>query len=286
MIPWDYVQYMLALVFVLALIGLIAVAVGRLGFSGAMGGRRGARIRILETAAVDKRRRLVLIRRDGVEHLVMIGGGRDFVVESDIRHDPAERAGHGPAAETAEPRPAEPRQAEPHFAEQPEAAPQRPAGRREDRGQVGPGPREPAPDRRAPAPRPDAERRQPPARPGPPRSDRAGQAPQRTGRPAAGHDPQTADPEFVEPAAPPRRPEPAGQAPSGRTGERAARVKVKRPPAADGGQARTRHAEPAMRQKPARHPARAGTEQPGAPVPLDGPAVRRPLAPAGPADAS
>ena len=44
----------------------------------------GMRIGILESIAVDARRRLVLVRRDDVEHLVMIGGPSEFVVESNI----------------------------------------------------------------------------------------------------------------------------------------------------------------------------------------------------------
>jgi flagellar protein FliO/FliZ len=38
--------------------------------------------RVVETATVDQRRKLVLVRRDDVEHLVMIGGPVDMVVET------------------------------------------------------------------------------------------------------------------------------------------------------------------------------------------------------------
>lgn len=41
-------------------------------------------INVIEQVPVDARRRLVLIRRDGVEHLVMIGGPVDIVIESGI----------------------------------------------------------------------------------------------------------------------------------------------------------------------------------------------------------
>jgi hypothetical protein len=40
---------------------------------------------VLDAAAVDARRRIVLVRRDDVEHLVMIGGPTDVVIESGIR---------------------------------------------------------------------------------------------------------------------------------------------------------------------------------------------------------
>jgi hypothetical protein len=52
------------------------------------GGRnRQPRLQVLDAAAVDARRRIVLIRRDNVEHLVMIGGPTDIVIESGIGDD-------------------------------------------------------------------------------------------------------------------------------------------------------------------------------------------------------
>lgn len=50
------------------------------------GGRnRRARLAVMDAAAIDSRRRLVLVRRDDVEHLILIGGPTDVVVEQDIR---------------------------------------------------------------------------------------------------------------------------------------------------------------------------------------------------------
>ena len=49
-----------------------------------MSGRRGQRLGISEYHELDKTRRLVLIRRDNVEHLILIGGPQDLVVESGI----------------------------------------------------------------------------------------------------------------------------------------------------------------------------------------------------------
>jgi flagellar protein FliO/FliZ len=46
---------------------------------------RDRRLGVVETATVDQRRKLVLVRRDDVEHLVMIGGPVDMVVETGIR---------------------------------------------------------------------------------------------------------------------------------------------------------------------------------------------------------
>ena len=50
------------------------------------GGRnRKTRLAVMDATAVDSHRRLVLVRRDDVEHLLLIGGPTDVVVESDIR---------------------------------------------------------------------------------------------------------------------------------------------------------------------------------------------------------
>lgn len=48
------------------------------------GKNRQPRLQVLDATAVDARRRLVLVRRDNVEHLIMIGGPTDIVVESGI----------------------------------------------------------------------------------------------------------------------------------------------------------------------------------------------------------
>lgn len=54
-------------------------------FGGGIFGKQGHnRLGVVEAAAVDNKRRLVLIRRDNVEHLVMIGGTTDVLVEAGI----------------------------------------------------------------------------------------------------------------------------------------------------------------------------------------------------------
>lgn len=56
------------------------------------GGRnRKTRLAVMDATAVDSHRRLVLVRRDDVEHLLLIGGPTDVVVEQDIRGTPARR---------------------------------------------------------------------------------------------------------------------------------------------------------------------------------------------------
>jgi len=104
------VTFILAFVVVLALIGLAAWLVRRFASSrlGANTNRgRMPRLAVIDAAAVDGRRRLVLVRRDNIEHLLMIGGPTDIVVESNIvRAMPArEQAPPRPAVGGAEPQP-------------------------------------------------------------------------------------------------------------------------------------------------------------------------------------
>jgi flagellar protein FliO/FliZ len=79
--------FFFAFVAVLALIGVAAWLVrrfagNRLGTNTNRG--RMPRLAVIDAAAVDGRRRLVLVRRDNVEHLLMIGGPTDIVVEPNI----------------------------------------------------------------------------------------------------------------------------------------------------------------------------------------------------------
>src|SRR6478752_3102290 len=77
-------RFFIAFVVVLALIGATAFVVRRFGGErlGAAASRgRQPRLAVVDAASVDGRRRLILIRRDNVEHLLMIGGPTDVVVE-------------------------------------------------------------------------------------------------------------------------------------------------------------------------------------------------------------
>ena len=79
--------FVIAFIVVLALIAGAAWLVrrfagNRLGTNANRG--RMPRLAVIDAAAVDGRRRLVLVRRDNVEHLLMIGGPTDIVVEPNI----------------------------------------------------------------------------------------------------------------------------------------------------------------------------------------------------------
>ncbi|MBX3567289.1 MAG: flagellar biosynthetic protein FliO [Rhizobiaceae bacterium] len=106
------------------------------------GGRnRKARLAVTDAAAIDSHRRLVLVRRDEVEHLLLIGGATDLVIEHDIRigqprrvaapaephRDPPPPVAPAPAHHVTAPPPPRPRPAEPPrpAAQPPRAAPER-----------------------------------------------------------------------------------------------------------------------------------------------------------------
>lgn len=86
MIMTDYLRFVLALVAVLGLIALFAWAARRFRLGGLAGSATNTgRLEVVETLPIDGRQRLVLIRRDDREHLLLVGQERSAVVESGIR---------------------------------------------------------------------------------------------------------------------------------------------------------------------------------------------------------
>jgi flagellar protein FliO/FliZ len=139
------VRFFLAFLIVLGLIGATAWAVrrfgaGRLGGAGTRG--RQPRLAVVDYASVDSRRRLILVRRDNIEHLVLIGGPTDVVVEANIvRAAPATREATltrpPPAAETLPRAPPLPENGNGSWPPRPEPMwPPRPAPRMEPDEQV------------------------------------------------------------------------------------------------------------------------------------------------------
>ncbi|CAA7612777.1 flagellar biosynthetic protein FliO [Magnetospirillum sp. UT-4] len=88
----TYIRFVASLALVVGLMLLVAWAVRRFGLAGLAQRPHGARrrLQVLESAPVDARRRLVLVRRDGTEHLLLVGGGNDLVVEGNIAAAAAE----------------------------------------------------------------------------------------------------------------------------------------------------------------------------------------------------
>jgi hypothetical protein len=96
----PFAKFFIAFAAVLILIGLTAWLVRRFSASrlgGANARGRQPRLAVIDAANVDGRRRLVLIRRDNVEHLLMIGGPSDLVVEPNIVRVTAREAAREPA---------------------------------------------------------------------------------------------------------------------------------------------------------------------------------------------
>lgn len=82
----GYFRFVVALAFVLALIGAMAWLARRFGFAPPprLPGQP-RRLKVIETLALDARRRLVLVRRDQTEHLLLVGGATELTVETGIR---------------------------------------------------------------------------------------------------------------------------------------------------------------------------------------------------------
>lgn len=205
--------FFFAFLVVLVLIGLAAWLVRRLAGNrlGANANRgRMPRLAVIDAAAVDGRRRLVLVRRDNVEHLLMIGGPTDIVVEPNIvRAAPArdQMTSRGPAVGESPPRvaplPDAPTWSEPERLDPPEPAlpeptlrPARPSFADEVRR-----PAARAPDATS-TPAPD-----PVIRPEP----RADSVPS---RPMSRPEPSMPRPSRMEPPLPPLRPRPATPTPT------------------------------------------------------------------------
>ena len=85
-----YFRFLLALLLVLALIAALAWAARRFRLGGQLTPNAGkaARLSIIEVKTLDARRKLVLVRRDEREHLVLLGPSHDLLLESGIAARP------------------------------------------------------------------------------------------------------------------------------------------------------------------------------------------------------
>lgn len=142
-------SWLLAAAIVLILV-FVVIWIAKKALGGTMGPRskgRGPRLAVMDVTPLDPKRRLVLVRRDEVEHLLLIGGQNDVVVEASIlripaavrgqrtepmlriepESMPAERPVPVPVAAAPAPAPAEPRAVAPapHPPQPPQAPVQR-----------------------------------------------------------------------------------------------------------------------------------------------------------------
>lgn len=83
----TYIQAVLALILVVGIILGLAWLLRRYGLGdgaqNALGRKK--RLSTIESTTIDARHRLVLVRRDQTEHLLLIGHGDSLVVESSIQ---------------------------------------------------------------------------------------------------------------------------------------------------------------------------------------------------------
>jgi flagellar protein FliO/FliZ len=81
-----YLRFMLALILVLGLIAGLTWAARRFGFGGQLipNAGKSPRLSVVEVRTLDSRRKLVLLRRDGSEHLVLLGPNQDLLLEGGI----------------------------------------------------------------------------------------------------------------------------------------------------------------------------------------------------------
>lgn len=81
----EYLRFAAALIFVLALIGAGAFALRAFGFLAQIQRKPGARrLAVVEMLSLDPRRRVVLVRRDDREYLILLSPSGETVLEGDM----------------------------------------------------------------------------------------------------------------------------------------------------------------------------------------------------------
>lgn len=85
----------LALAFVIGLIGLTATGLRYFGgdrfLKKGLKLQKDRRLKIVDFLVIDQKRKLLIIQRDDVEHLLLIGGDRETVVETNIKKTKARK---------------------------------------------------------------------------------------------------------------------------------------------------------------------------------------------------
>ena len=80
----DLARYFGALLLVLGLIGCAWLATRRFGLPGVVSSRATRRLSIVETLMIGPRHKLLLVKRDGTEHLVLLSPQGANVIEHGI----------------------------------------------------------------------------------------------------------------------------------------------------------------------------------------------------------
>lgn len=81
----NYLRVVLAFLFVIGLIGALHFLLKKVDWQQrAYAGRKGNRLSVVESVTLDPKHRLVLVRRDNTEHLLLLGHPSDPVIEAGI----------------------------------------------------------------------------------------------------------------------------------------------------------------------------------------------------------
>lgn len=80
----QFMKFAAALVFVLALMGGLSLVMKRFAHNHPLTAPGKKRLKIVEVLPLDARRRAILLKRDGREHLVILGANGETVVETGI----------------------------------------------------------------------------------------------------------------------------------------------------------------------------------------------------------
>lgn len=80
----DFARYIGALLLVLGLLGCAWLATRRYGLPGIVQARSERRLAVTETLTIGPRHKLLIIKRDGTEHLVLMGPQGGVVIEAGI----------------------------------------------------------------------------------------------------------------------------------------------------------------------------------------------------------
>ena len=96
----EFARYIGALLLVLGLVGAAGLAARRFGLGSLVKPVATRRLAVVETLMIGPRQRLLIVRRDGVEHLVLSGPEGTSVIESGIPVSPVAAVFAAPEAQS------------------------------------------------------------------------------------------------------------------------------------------------------------------------------------------
>lgn len=79
---FEFSRMLAALLFVLALMGGLVIVLRKLGYAPIPQAQK--RLKLVEILHLDAKRKIAIVQRDDVQHLIMMGAGGECVIESHI----------------------------------------------------------------------------------------------------------------------------------------------------------------------------------------------------------